>query len=151
MLPPANRIVAFAGPYLSVIAGGIAAWLVSKVNVAGIDGLDKDNLQTTIAGGLAWLLVAGLSWAGHSKWLTGHHIQLQADGKITAAMAAAPPAAAPATAGGNGYRPDRVDALDDVQDPATEGVPDSHLVSDEVEFSSPPSPASDTPAEPEDL
>jgi hypothetical protein len=71
--------------------------------------------------------------------------------RITAAMAAGPPAAAPVTAGGNGYRPDRVDALDDVQDPATEGVPDSHLVSDEVEFSSPPSPASDTPAEPEDL
>jgi hypothetical protein len=145
MLPPANRIVAFAGPYISVVAGGIAAWLVSKVNVAGIEGLDKNNLQTTIAGGLAWLLVAGLSWAGHSKWLAGHHIQLEADGQITAAMASAPAVSAGGT--GNGYHPEHFG----VQDAATEGVPDSDLVSDDVEFASPPSPGSDRPVEPEDL
>src|SRR5919198_4474139 len=87
MLPPTNRIVAFLGPYISVVAGGIAAWLVAKVNVAGIPGLDEHNLQTTIASGLTFLIVAAVSWAGHAKWLTGHHIQLQPDGQVTVAAA----------------------------------------------------------------
>ena len=29
MTLPLNRIVAFAGPYLSAVAGGIASWLVA--------------------------------------------------------------------------------------------------------------------------
>jgi hypothetical protein len=157
MLPPANRIVAFAGPYLSVIAGGIASWLVAKVNVAGIQGLDQDNLQTTISGGLAWLLVAGLAWAGHSRWLSGHHIQLEADGKATAAAmaAAAAPAVIPvAVAGnGNGVHPAAAAAidLDEIEDFATESQDEGNLVTDEVEFASPPASASDTPVEPGDL
>jgi hypothetical protein len=154
-LPPANRIVAFAGPYFSVIAGGVASWLVAKVNIAGVPGLDQHNIQTAIAGGLAWLLVAGLAWAGHSKWLTGHHIMLGADGQVTAAAAAA--AATPtaaivpaAVAPTNGSSPAGGQSdLDEIEDFATEAHDEGNLVSDEVEFASPPSPASDTPVEPE--
>ena len=85
MTIPLNRVVAFAGPYISVAAGGFATWLVAKVNVVGLPGLDENNLKTAIAGGITWLLVAGLAWAGHSKWLTGHHIQLEGEARINAA------------------------------------------------------------------
>src|SRR4051794_31262014 len=155
MLPPINRIVAFAGPYFSVIAGGIATWLIAKVNVAGIQGLDQDNLQTTIAGGFTWLLVAGVTWAGHSKWLTGHHIQLAADGQVTAAAAGA--AGTPTLAiagggggGGNGFHPPSLGApdLDEVENFATESQDEGNLVTDDVEFASPPTPGADTPVEP---
>jgi hypothetical protein len=156
MLPPANRIVAFAGPYIAVVAGGVASWLVAKVNLAGLPGLDEDNLKTALTGGFTWLLVAGLAWAGHSKWLTGHHIQLEADGKVTAAaaQAAAGQAIAPAvaTASGNGYHPAGVDVADPDQivDDATEPEPgaEEELVSDDVEFAYPPAPASERPVEP---
>jgi hypothetical protein len=154
MLPPANRIVAFAGPYIAVIAGGVASWLVAKVNLAGLPGLDEDNLKTALTGGFTWLLVAGLAWAGHSKWLTGHHIQMEADGKVTAALAQAPAMqeATPSvtTANGNGYHPAGVDAidLDEIEDSATDPEPDEALVSDDVELAYPPEPATDRPVEP---
>lgn len=83
-----NRVVAFLGPYISVVAGGIAAWLVARVNVGGIPGLDKANLATEIAAGLTFLLTAGLSWLGHSKWLKGHHIVLQGDAAVAVAAVA---------------------------------------------------------------
>jgi hypothetical protein len=156
MLPPANRIVAFAGPYIAVVAGGVASWLVAKVNLAGLPGLDEDNLKTALTGGFTWLLVAGLAWAGHAKWLTGHHIQLQADGQVTAAVAKgnAQQAAAPAvaTANGNGYHPAGVDAVDpdEIEDDATEPEPDAEdePVTDDVEFAYPPGTAAERPVEP---
>ena len=77
MTIPLNRVVAFVGPYMSAIAGGIASWLVARVNIAGLPGLDQNNLKTGIAGALTWLLVSGLTWAGHSKWLTGHQIAME--------------------------------------------------------------------------
>ena len=93
---PLNRVVAFVGPYVSAIAGGIASWMVARVNVAGLPGLDQNNLKTGIAGALTWLLVSGLTWAGHSKWLTGHQIAMEADARVNAAamgLAVAAPAA----------------------------------------------------------
>jgi len=158
MLPPANRIVAFAGPYIAVVAGGLASWLVAKVNLAGLPGLDEDNLKTTLTGGFTWLLVAGLAWAGHAKWLAGHHIQMQADGQVTAAVAkvnaeqAATPAVA--TASGNGYHPAGVDAFepDEIEDAATDPDPDPDAedepVTDDVEFAYPPGTATERPVEP---
>lgn len=74
---PLNRVVAFFGPYISVLAGAVAAWLVAKLNVLGIPGLDEANLATWISGALVASLTAGLSWLGQSKWLKGHHIELQ--------------------------------------------------------------------------
>jgi hypothetical protein len=84
---PLNRVVAFAGPYFSLIAGAIVAWLAARVNIAGIPGLDQQNLQTAIAGGLAFLLTSGLTWAGQQKWLTGHHVEILAQAKVDAAAA----------------------------------------------------------------
>jgi hypothetical protein len=166
---PLNRVVAFAGPYFSAAAGGIASWLVAKVNIAGLPGLDQNNVKTAIAGGFTWLLVAGLTWAGHSKWLTGHHIQMEADARTSAAAMtlAATPAPTPVpdtplvTAGngnGNGHVEDAQAALEtmDVQDPTTEAgegedsAPPSYdgLPTNEEEMAFPPTPAAYTPAEP---
>ena len=168
---PANRIVAFAGPYFSAAAGGIASWLVTKVNIAGLPGLDQNNVRTAIAGGFTWLLVSGLTWAGHSKWLTGHHIQMEADARTTAAaiaVAATPattvvttaPLVSTANGNGNGHVDDAAAPLGtgnvDVQDPTTEegegedgGLPSYEgLPTDEEELSAPPTPAAYTPAEP---
>jgi hypothetical protein len=155
MTIPLNRIVAFAGPYMSAIAGGIASWLVARVNVAGLPGLDQNNLKTGIAGALTWLLVAGLTWAGHSKWLTGHQIQMDADARVNAAAitvaAATPPASvAPDTAGstGNGHYPGAIGSAG-VVDPDADAVPNDGLPSDDEELSSPPPPAAFEVVEPE--
>jgi hypothetical protein len=169
MTIPLNRLVAFVGPYVSVVAGGIASWLVAKVNVVGIAGLSQDNLKTTIAGGITWLVVAAVTWAGHSKWLTGHQIQLEADARVSAAamtVAAAPattvvtaaPLVSTGNGNGNGHVGDAEAAFQtvDVQDPTTEAGegedsgPPSYdgLPTDEEEMTSPPTPAAYTPAEP---
>jgi hypothetical protein len=156
MTIPLNRIVAFAGPYLSVVAGGIATWLVAKVNIAGQPGLDENNLKTSIAGGLAWLLVAGLTWAGHSKWLAGHHIQMEADAQLnaaalTAASAAPPPPPAPSVAysngNGNGFHSDEIaDVSDIIEDPYSETMGEEDVVSDDEELAAPPPPINYVPA-----
>jgi len=140
MTIPLNRLVAFVGPYTSVLAGGIASWLVAKVNLLGLPGLDENNLKTAIAGGLTWLLVAGLSWAGHSKWLTGHHIQLQGDASVEAAATSGAATPAPVDAGtaGNGFHPDDVGAI---------AVPDEELPTDDEELAAPPPPVAVTPVE----
>src|SRR5262245_39401798 len=93
---PSNRIVAFAGPYVSAAAGGIASWLIALVNIAGLPGLDENNLKTGLAAAFTWLLVSALTWAGHSKWLTGHHIQMESDARVSAAVVSQPVVAAPA-------------------------------------------------------
>lgn len=68
---PINRVVAFVGPHVSWVSGVIAAWLVAKVNIAGIKGLDEANTATWIAGAITFVVTAGLTWFGHQKWLTG--------------------------------------------------------------------------------
>lgn len=73
---PLNRIVAFVGPYISLVAGGVAAWLAGKVNLTGILGIGQDQVESAIAAGLAGVVGAGLTWAGHQQWLHGHHIEL---------------------------------------------------------------------------
>jgi hypothetical protein len=161
MTIPLNRVVAFVGPYMSAIAGGIASWLVARVNIAGLPGLDQNNLKTGIAGALTWLLVSGLTWAGHSKWLTGHQIAMEADARVNAAAigvavtapAPAPPAPPVATTiNGNGHVADAEDAINAmvVEDDATEpdeGI-DGGLPSDEEELAAPPDPVAYTPDEP---
>jgi hypothetical protein len=166
---PLNRVVAFVGPYMSAIAGGIASWLVARVNIAALPGLDQNNLKTGIAGALTWLLVSGLTWAGHSKWLTGHQIAMEADARVNAAAmglavaapaAAVVPAAAPATTtsngNGNGHVADAEEAVNAmvVEDDATEpdeGMDDGMdegLPSDDEELAAPPDPVAYTPDEP---
>ncbi len=98
MAIPLNRIIAFAGPYISVVSGGVATWLVAKANVLGIKDLDQANVATQVAGGLTFTLVAVISWLGQSKWLTGHHLDMAREAEVQAAALAAhpvPPADAP--------------------------------------------------------
>ncbi|MET0604188.1 MAG: hypothetical protein ABW167_19545 [Baekduia sp.] len=70
---PLNRLVAFAGPYISVVAGGVVAWLIAKANVVGFPGLGTHahELATGITAALTWLLVSVLSHLGQAKWLDG--------------------------------------------------------------------------------
>jgi hypothetical protein len=163
---PLNRIVAFAGPYISVIAGGIASWLVARVNIAGVPGLDQSNLQTSIAGGLTFVLVSGLSWAGHSKWLSGHQVQMETDAQVSATAMSLAVTAAPGvdalsanTSGngngnGNGFHPEDVPATTEatvVEDATADAVADDDLPTDEEEFASPPTPVPYGAAEPESV
>ncbi|MEA2371782.1 MAG: hypothetical protein QOH12_2176 [Solirubrobacteraceae bacterium] len=106
-MPPLNRIIAFGGPYISVVAGAIAAWLVAKLDVLGIRGLGENDLAQQLAGALTFLVTSGLSWIGHSRWLDGHHIELAGAGQLQAAalvaeaqqpLALPPPIAAPGAA-----------------------------------------------------
>jgi hypothetical protein len=133
---PLNRVVAFAGPYISILAAAIAAWLVAKANVLGVKGLDQANVATQVAGALTFTLVAVLSWLGQSKWLTGHQLQLAGDAEVQAAALAAGTAAAP------------VDAPVDDEHLALLALPED-LPEDEVEFASqPPGIAPVTPQPP---
>jgi len=91
---PINRVVAFAGPYISIVAGALAAWLVARANVLGVPGLDERNLATDISAALSFVLVAVLSWLGSAKWLAGHRIAMQGDALVAAAALAAPVAVA---------------------------------------------------------
>ena len=139
---PANRIVAFAGPYLSAAAGGIASWLVARVNIAGVPGLDQNNLKTGLAAAFTWLLVSALAWAGHSKWLTGHQIQMEADASISAAVVSQP-TVAPAS-----VEPVAAAAPVAAFAPPEPDTVEVDLPTDEEEFAAPPSPMPFTIAAP---
>lgn len=134
---PANRVVAFVGPYLAVAAGGAAAWLVAKLNVLGLPGLGshQHELATGLAGAGLWLLTSALGWLGHSKWLTGHHIELQNEGAAAAAALAGSATLSPPMALGTPI--EGVAGVLEHEDFAAalkaEGLPD-----DETEFASPP-------------
>lgn len=90
MLPPPNRLIAFFKPYLNLLAGAIAAWLVAKANVLGIPGLGEngDELQTRIAALLVWLLTQGAAQLGDLKWLQGHHVEMASQASLNAARIA---------------------------------------------------------------
>jgi hypothetical protein len=89
-----NRLVAFAGPYISIAAGVVATWLIAKANALGIPGLDESDLAQQIAAALTFSLAAILTWLGSAQWLKGHHVQMAADAAIqAAALAVAAPAA----------------------------------------------------------
>lgn len=96
---PLNRFITFIKPYLNLVAGAIAAWLVAKANVLGMPGLDQANATTWIAGALAWLATQGATQLGDLKWLKGHHIALAGDTQVQAAAIAAPTPAPPSAAG----------------------------------------------------
>jgi hypothetical protein len=87
---PLNRVIAFFGPYISIAAGAIASWLLVHVHLLGLFHLQPDGLSTAIAQGTVFLLTALLTWAGHSKWLTGHQIMLQQGVTAAAAFGGAP-------------------------------------------------------------
>lgn len=120
MTIPFNRFVAFAKPYINLLAGALAAWLVAKLNVLGIPGLGEheNELATGLTAAGVWALTQGAAQLGDLRWLKGHHIEIIAQAKVDAAAA--------------------------TQTPSTGTV----VVSDEEEFASPPPESSETPDPP---
>ena len=68
---PLNRIVAFGGPYISVLAGSVATWLLTNVQVLGLFDLSKDQVAEAVTQLVIFSLTAGLTWLGQRKWLQG--------------------------------------------------------------------------------
>lgn len=128
---PFNRFVTFVKPWINLVAGAVAAYLVAKANVLGIPGLDEENTATWIAAGLVWAMTTGVSQLGDLKWIKGHHISIAADAEVTAAALAPVPA-------------------DQAMADLTGGVHDEEVlaaspdVSDEEELASPPPPPDET-------
>ena len=73
---PINRIVAWLGPIIAVISASLVTWLLAKVNILSIPGLDKSNVETYVTAIVTFLVVAGLHALGGLSWLRGHHIEL---------------------------------------------------------------------------
>lgn len=73
---PFNRIVAFAGPYISVASGALASWLLVHVHLLGLFHFGHDQLAKGIASGGVWALGTGVTWLGHAAWLKNHGIEL---------------------------------------------------------------------------
>ena len=97
---PLNRFITFVKPYINLLAGAIAAFLIAKANVLGIPGLGEhgDELTVAIAGALAWLVTQGAAQLGDLKWLKGHQLQIVGDAQVQAALMTAQPLPAPAGA-----------------------------------------------------
>jgi hypothetical protein len=87
---PIDRFVAFVGPYIAIFSGVIADWLLVHVHLLSTfhvtsSQIGKDLTQLGVFG-----ITAGLIWAGHQKWLSGRHVQINNQGLAhQASMAAA--------------------------------------------------------------
>jgi hypothetical protein len=68
---PLNRVIAFAGPYIAILSGALADWLLVHVHLLELFHTTK----TQVAGAITQLTVFGLTalltWLGQQKWLTG--------------------------------------------------------------------------------
>lgn len=74
---PINRVVAFLGPVIAVVAGAIADWLLLHVHVLG-DFRERSQVVSGISQMIVFGVTAVLVWAGQSKWLTGWQRQEKA-------------------------------------------------------------------------
>lgn len=72
---PLNRLVAFLGPVVSIIAGVIADWLLAVPrgpDVLGVFGVtDQTAITAWLTQALVFALTAILVWLGQQKWLSG--------------------------------------------------------------------------------
>jgi hypothetical protein len=68
---PLNRVIAFAGPYIAILSGALADWLLVHVHLLELFHTTK----TQVAGAITQLTVFGLTalltWLGQQKWLDG--------------------------------------------------------------------------------
>lgn len=68
---PVNRLVAFAGPYIAILSGALADWLIVHVHLLSL----FHTTNTQVAGAITQIAVFGLTailvWLGQHKWLTG--------------------------------------------------------------------------------
>ena len=85
---PLNRFITFVKPYINLLAGAFAAWLIAKANVLGISGLGENGneLQTGIAAALTWALTQGAAQLGDLKWIKGHQIDMIDQARVRAAL-----------------------------------------------------------------
>jgi hypothetical protein len=68
---PINRIVAFAGPYISILSGALADWLIVHVHFLSLFHTSTSSITSWLTQGLVFGLTAILVWAGQQKWLSG--------------------------------------------------------------------------------
>lgn len=101
-LPPANRIVAFLGPYISLISATVATWLIVHLHVGSVFNVTQDQVASAISQGVVFILTGLLTYFGQHQWLKGHQILL-AQGRVDGQGAAA--GTAGAAAGANGGSP----------------------------------------------
>jgi hypothetical protein len=66
-----NRIVAFAGPYIAVLAGAVADWLLVHLNFLANFHVGKEGLANAIAQAVVFGLTTLVVWLGQQKWLDG--------------------------------------------------------------------------------
>ena len=68
---PINRIVAFVGPYVAVVSGAVADWLIVHVHVLSLFHTSATAITGMLTQGLVFGLTALLVWLGQQKWLSG--------------------------------------------------------------------------------
>jgi hypothetical protein len=68
---PINRIVAFAGPYIAILSGVIANWLLVHLHFLSSFHTQSSSITKWLTQALVFGFTAGLTWLGHQKWLTG--------------------------------------------------------------------------------
>lgn len=91
---PTNRIVAFLGPYIAVISGALADWLLVHVHVLALFHTTHDQIASTITQAVVFGLTALLVWLGQQKWLDGW-IKLGAGAAVSAMTKPATPPTPP--------------------------------------------------------
>lgn len=69
---PLNKIVAFVGPYVAVLAGAVADWLLVHVHLLGLFHTTHNQIASAITQVVVFGLTAALVWLGHQKWLEGY-------------------------------------------------------------------------------
>ena len=139
---PLNRFITFIKPYINLLAGAIAAFLVAKANVLGIPGLGEhgNELQTGIAAALAWGVTQLATQVGDLKWLKGHHLTIIGDAELKAAELQAPVAVQMSAAA--------PPVPLDTEPEHAELVADEDLPADDEEFAAPPPDETNTPLQP---
>ncbi|MGZ6613105.1 MAG: hypothetical protein ACXVFQ_01570 [Solirubrobacteraceae bacterium] len=65
---PLNRVVAFLGPFVAIISGAVATWLIE--HIPGLH-IDKATLASNITAAIVFLVGAAGTFVMHLKWLTG--------------------------------------------------------------------------------
>jgi hypothetical protein len=66
-----NRLVAFAGPYISIAAGIIATWITNHVHILATFHVAGNDIANAVAQALVFGFSAAVVWLGQQKWLDG--------------------------------------------------------------------------------
>jgi hypothetical protein len=135
---PLNRFITFIKPYINLLAGAIAAWLVAKANILGIPGLGEhgNELLIAIAAALVWGVTQLATQVGDLKWLKGHHLTMIAAAELQAGVQAAAlqaPDAAPVS-----HHPEQDELV----------ATDDDLPADDEELAAPPPDETNMPIQP---